>query len=579
MDKLKFIRDEVQMEINKFTDHLINEAIYQRLEKLENKTTNNPLTLLKSKTILLADNAFAHLSRSYAEKRSSMTNSVMIELKSKMGEKFSFFVSNQSGSKKENLDKSFEIEKEKKTGPLENKTDKESIDYPTESKEKIEVDKFSVETHLDDSESSDELSSDENTSLEELKEYVSETKDEKELAEFIDSAIDHLSNRLNDSNDKLNSNSDLAALMIKNKSYANRMTDVINEAKTSQIADKGVNDKFYNLIKNELETNINSGLYQGNSESIEKLIVLLQLINEEKLHFSNTTTFHNFIQMNTLNIEAILRYGLEIEPRSNYFVNKDGPIFNTKGFNLLVENLKKKEKYQDLSCPVLQGANALLSEIHKVHDTENDLEFRTFAVWNREDALEHMFPVFVEKKENKTTLFITNSTGNTSYIQEILAALNNDSLTNNKDKIEIYLYDPKRQNDNSNCTLFTLEDIKNMHVLRQQGFSISEFEKQIKSEQSNNETNIYFFDSLPARMMAPTQSLTYIKDFIDKQTDSEGVERLSSKVEKHTRISSENSDRKINNLIDDLLWKSLGMLYVELLLEGLKNKANTQNQS
>lgn len=376
------------------------------------------------------------------------------------------------------------------------------------------------------------------------------------------------------------------------KDYGDRLNVLLNEAKESEVARLGIDKAIKKKIKKEFKQILKDDPV-NNQFALEKLLVFIKLVTEKKLSFSRTLLGSNthFIEKFHGEIEDVLSR-LDVNFNSQYVRDhKRNIIFDEKGFNLIIDHLKKKEKYQQLDCQICKGAKALVEGIKQIQRSNSPYISKSFAVWNDDNQLEHMLPVFVEKKDGKCRILITSSTGETWCTSFLESFLGSSPIKWNKN-VEVYVYQPKRQHDHSNCFLFTLEDIKHLHVLKQKGFEIFKFLKELNlpTQGSDNifsifkffHPSVYSLNVLPPSMMATTQSLSQIGKYLNEEEsrfDSESLKRLRDKVEKHTvlrvgdlRRGKSEQTKEYNNLIHNHLWKYLGIIYSELLTSALNKQ-------
>lgn len=150
---------------------------------------------------------------------------------------------------------------------------------------------------------------------------------------------------------------------------------------------------------------------------------------------------------------------------------------------------------------------------------------------------EHVIPVFVSRiGEGRIKILVSDSSGysrGNEFYRELM-----DKLAD-KEGVELFIFNDKRQRDGFSCPAFTFLDLINIFSGYESGFDIFEFISEhgdliaISREPMGDETftNVFRFRFFPPDMMKVTQSLRQVKQYqIDSPTHFKRITPPGEKV-------------------------------------------------
>lgn len=176
------------------------------------------------------------------------------------------------------------------------------------------------------------------------------------------------------------------------------------------------------------------------------------------------------------------------------------------------------------SCEGSADIPRLLEEVF----TDPADNVRGFIVYDSSKKNSHVTPVFIQKKDGKIQILITDSVGQQSYFNpkgclagplaflEVVKFLNS-----NADRypleLKVYTFGPKRQHDQGACSAYSLLDLKNIfeRLSKRDIFEFIELNGETTKKDGvfNPKLQVFEFNYLPPDMMAETQSLRHLHKY------------------------------------------------------------------
>jgi hypothetical protein len=265
------------------------------------------------------------------------------------------------------------------------------------------------------------------------------------------------------------------------------------------------------------------------------------------------------------------------------------------GLNLMIEQLRSRKGMEHAYCFVCEHVDDLLDcmKALKASSFEGKLAFfvRSGHFRSHTAPQYHVTPVLIEKRAGKTKVMLMDSTGRgigiigkdqPGYRNSIALASEGHyvftgAFANNlyfhlaeseTPDMTIYIASRARQKDTTNCTIFSLHDVKKFF---QNMRFFEEMDVYGNCKQDKGDPKVQFVMNLPPENMKLTQSLAEIRRYV-KENDqealktwfsTEGKERNSSSFEavvtKGTR-KNQMSGSQINMKVEDRFHKCLEMI-------------------
>ncbi len=215
-------------------------------------------------------------------------------------------------------------------------------------------------------------------------------------------------------------------------------------------------------------------------------------------------------------------------PQLNEYIIGWDPILTPKAINNLISIFENQFGFEKgiLSTQSIEDVPILITEILNAYQDG----IKACIAYNPDEKDPHLVPVFIQKKENKTKVFICNSLGHDIHLPlfqplVLKKIIEKSYKFTDLDNLQIFSYKPVRQNDSVSCPIFALLDLKNIYEGLKEGRDIFEFlqsngnPKNIMPEiQDDSDLKIYEVDQLPPDMMKVTQSYTRLRSYSMKSS-------------------------------------------------------------
>lgn len=257
-------------------------------------------------------------------------------------------------------------------------------------------------------------------------------------------------------------------------------------------------------------------------------------------------------------------------PDFGAYIKKNNTI-STNGLEILVQYLKDKksiEKNQDII--VCSNLNDFKNQLDQLDYSSSKKSSYYFVIpdenSNSKERGSHLTPVVVTKGEKGWDFIMTDSIGSISCYQKISEIILK-IIEKGQPLHRIYECSVKRQNDHTNCPVFTLRDL--VYFCNNEKKLIEVLNLEAIGSQKN-EYN-FIFNELPPELMKTTQSMSTINNYINNKNEAtvsskkRGKETLKVSVERHE------SDNQ-NNLIQKRFEK-YKFIILNKFLENLINES------